>query len=110
LNAEPTYWEADPERIVKIGNRYLREVGVAISDEWFDQIKQGYRCLACFEPQREAFPEKCHMRGCGYKIRKYQADELERHVRNVEMYEPPDELPTEERARRAGIIVPRAIA
>jgi hypothetical protein len=62
------------------------DVEVAVDDDTFERIKAGRICGNCFEPQEEAFPERCEalkipetgeVVGCFYPIRERQLYDLE---------------------------------
>jgi hypothetical protein len=60
------------------------DVEVAVDDETYERIKAGRICANCFEPQEEAFPERCEalklpngeVVGCFYPIREKQLYDL----------------------------------
>lgn len=56
-------------------DRLQRNVQLMLTPEMADQIRSGYRCLRCLEPQSTAFPEVCEgyeALGCSYPIRDRQ--------------------------------------
>jgi hypothetical protein len=68
--------------------RITRDARVMISKEEFRQIATGYMCARCYEPLEEAYPDLCPMPGCGFEIKKYQAEYLERHFQGEEWLGP----------------------
>jgi hypothetical protein len=61
------------------------DVEVAVDDDTYERIRAGRICGNCFEPQEEAFPERCEalklpdgeVVGCFYPIRERQLLDLE---------------------------------
>jgi hypothetical protein len=62
------------------------DVEVAVDKETYERIREGRICGNCFEPQEEAFPERCEalkipgtneVVGCFYPIRERQLLDLE---------------------------------
>ena len=63
----------DPNELVVHNGRVTRGVNKTLTAEAIDQIKSGYRCLMCEEPQvKGAWPEKCSL--CGFPIKAEQMD------------------------------------
>lgn len=96
--------------VVQIGDREVRDEDVIISEEMFEQIRQGYMCIKCFQPFESAFPEECTMPVCKFPVRREQSFELLRmyagHDAEVgcDPFERDDD--PEERAREKGIWLP----
>lgn len=85
---EPTkYFGAEPAEdgtTVRLpdGREFL-DVNIAIDEESVEQIRTGYKCIRCHEPQSEPFPEYCEStlpdgvtRWCNFPIREKQAAEF----------------------------------
>lgn len=81
--AEP----AEDGTIVRLadGRRFL-DVNIIIDEDSVEQIRQGYKCIRCFEPQSEPFPVLCESRApaelggerwCNFPIRAQQREEFE---------------------------------
>lgn len=75
------YLEDDPERVVRIGDRYTRDFIATIPEAWIHRIAQGYMCLNCFQPYTEAYPIICSFPGCNFAVRRCQRAEFERAFR-----------------------------
>lgn len=86
---EPTrYYGAEPSEdgtTVRLpdGREFL-DANVIMDEASIEQIRQGYKCIRCHEPQSEAFPEVCESvlpdgvtRWCNFPIRELQAAEFE---------------------------------
>jgi hypothetical protein len=106
------YYEDDPDRVVIIGGRPLREVKIELPQGLIDRLANGYACLRCLEPLSTAYPDVCPNEWCGYEIKKNQPDDFRACLEEIGLYEPPDDYDYDyrKRAARAGIIVPRSIA
>jgi len=57
--------------------RFMHESRLTLSEEWMEQLFQGYRCAACLERQEEAYPEVCIAPWCDFPIRDEQRARLE---------------------------------
>lgn len=63
--------EDDVEHVlVRSDGQVRRAVHLHMDEESVGRIRAGYVCIHCYEPQHEAFPEKCHV--CGYAMRENQ--------------------------------------
>jgi len=97
----------DPDTIVHIGDRWMRDVIVDIPDEWVRQIKQGYMCLQCFQRFREAWPDVCTMPGCGYPVKAEQPGDFDHQYRGETRYaKPPVQETLEESMAARGVWLP----
>jgi hypothetical protein len=63
------------------------DVKVAVDDDTYARMLAGRVCANCFEPQEEAFPERCtalkhpetgEVLGCGYPIRERQLLDMQK--------------------------------
>ncbi len=64
--------------------RLFRDADVTIPPDQIEQIRVGYRCVRCLEPQSVAFPEICESvlpdgvtPWCSYPIKEKQTEEFE---------------------------------
>jgi hypothetical protein len=59
--------------------RVMRESRITVSQEWIEQMWQGYRCAACLEDVSHLgpFPVKCPNDWCNFPIRAEQRARLE---------------------------------
>lgn len=55
--------------------RILAGVNVAMSDDDVEAIRQGYKCINCWENLDSGWPEECFV--CGFPIRAQQAERFE---------------------------------
>jgi hypothetical protein len=58
------------------GKRLMAGLNIAACTEDVEQVRQGYRCLNCWEPLDEAWPRACFL--CSYPIGKKQAEDFAR--------------------------------
>ena len=58
--------------ILRSDGQVRRAVHLHMDEESVGRMGAGYVCIHCYEPQHEAFPEKCHV--CGYQMRERQAE------------------------------------
>lgn len=58
------------------GKRLMSGLNIAASAEDVEQVRQGYRCLNCWEPLEHAWPRGCPL--CGYAISKQQLEDFAR--------------------------------
>jgi hypothetical protein len=86
------------------------DVDVTVDHETLRRMWQGYQCFRCYQIHKESWPEVCPFPGCGYEMRKEQRADLERNYEgeDTELWKD-DYEPTEERAKRSGIWVPKGI-
>jgi hypothetical protein len=56
--------------------RMMPGLNIAAQDEDVDQVRTGYRCIRCWEPQETAWPRSCFL--CGFPIGKHQAEHFAR--------------------------------
>lgn len=90
-----------------------QDVNLVVSEEIFQQYRQGYRCLKCYGVQSQPFPEECEEPFCSFGIKENQLRYLEAEFQGEEFYGPtPDDVLDEEREReqwtkRSGIYVPK---
>lgn len=80
-----------------------------LTDEEFEQVRQGFRCVVCMEPYNEPFPETCII--CEFPIRERQAEEIERQMQgHVVVEDPADHIDYErenyEKRTESGIYLP----
>lgn len=62
--------------------RVARGNEIVMTEDQFEQIRQGYRCIACLHaPQPQPFPQHCVEPYCRFPMRDQQADELARQMR-----------------------------
>jgi hypothetical protein len=80
--------EDDPETVVIIGNRVMRDAKLTLGPDMVNAIRDGYMCIECFEPQDESFPAVCQASWCAYEIRKNQRADFDRRFRgeDTELY------------------------
>lgn len=80
-------FEPDKEHLVKIGDRYMRDVDVVLPESWIDMIANGAMCVLCYEPFESTWPIKCRM--CGFEVAEKQADVFRaRFAGQVDQYLP----------------------
>jgi len=58
------------------GRRLMSGLNIAARAEDVEQVRQGYRCLNCWEPLEHAWPRACPL--CTYPISEKQADDFAR--------------------------------
>lgn len=58
------------------GRRLMSGLNIAATSEDVEQVRQGYRCLNCWEPLEEGWPRACPL--CTYPIGKQQAQDFAR--------------------------------
>ncbi len=68
--------------IVKIGDRWCRDVVATLPAEWVRQIQAGYMCLNCFQRFPHAYPDTCHL--CGYEVAARQPDDARAEYAGVD--------------------------
>lgn len=56
--------------------RLMPGLNIAACDEDVDQVRTGYRCIRCWEPLENAWPENCPL--CGFPIKEHQAEHFAR--------------------------------
>jgi hypothetical protein len=78
----------DPETVVIIGDRVMRDAQLTLGPEMVQAIREGYLCIECFEPQQEAFPRVCQASWCAYEMKKNQKADFDRRFRgeDTELY------------------------
>lgn len=88
---------------------------VSVTEEHYEQYRQGYRCLTCHHfPQPEPFPKNCAEPYCRYAMRDRQAEDFARQFKGH--YDPwptrraePDEAPAGWAKTDSNIVVPRSL-
>lgn len=84
IDAEQEWWD---------GERWRPDVRFMCDDETLEGIMQGRICMDCFEVQREAWPEVCHLRvgewACGFEIRRLQARYVEENFTGTTVFTGP---------------------
>ena len=103
--------EDAPERWV-INGQPRRGVNIAVTDEQFEQYRQGYRCIRCHGVQPEPFPAECVEPFCKFRIKDDQIRFLESEFRGEHRYGPsPVEVDHEKEdwKPRSGIWLPRSV-
>lgn len=58
------------------GRRLMSGLNIAARSEDVEQVRQGYRCLHCWEPLEHAWPRACPL--CRYPINEKQAEDFAR--------------------------------
>lgn len=58
------------------GRRLMSGLNIAARAEDVEQVRQGYRCLNCWEPLDSAWPRACPL--CSYPINTKQAEDFAR--------------------------------
>jgi hypothetical protein len=58
------------------GKRLLPGLNIAASTEDVEQVRQGYRCINCWEPLENAWPKGCPL--CGFPIADKQSETFAR--------------------------------
>ena len=56
--------------------RMMPGLNIAAQDEDVEQVRQGYRCIRCWEPLDNAWPKACPL--CGFPVASHQAEHFER--------------------------------
>lgn len=64
------------------GKRLLPGLDIAASVEDVEEMRQGYRCINCWEPQSEGWPRACFL--CGYPIGSRQGEEFARRYKGYD--------------------------
>lgn len=126
----PLRWVRDIDHVLTWPDGRTQRIEMPVF-RWSDiqRMRQGYVCANCFEPQEQAFPEKCSVAQCGFPMRERQSEFLARNYReNVRTGEdPPSAQEQMERAqmvwerdmqeaglavspRQSSILVPRGIS
>jgi DNA-directed RNA polymerase subunit RPC12/RpoP len=104
-----------PHAVVRNSNELDREhrrgLHIAVPAENAEEMRQGYRCMTCFEVQETPFPVRCSL--CGYRMSVMQAQEFARQFEGDEDLWPTHETIREDReysreqhafyAREAGV-------
>ena len=57
-----------------------------LSDDEFEQVRAGYRCLHCMEPFETPFPDTCFL--CDYPVKSRQTIDLMREHQGEHRYGP----------------------
>lgn len=107
--------------------REMVDVKVAVDEDTYERMRQGYICANCFEPQEVAFPEVCRAMklpdgtvvGCFYRIRECQLRDMEsKHGAGEEVHigsrvNKADELERlremDEYEERTGLVLPPSV-
>lgn len=58
------------------GKRLMAGLNIAASTQDVEQVRQGHRCINCWEPLEHAWPRACPL--CSFPINKEQADTFAR--------------------------------
>lgn len=66
------------DELFAAGGRLVRGLHVTVTEEQFDELRAGYRCLQCYAAQEHAFPEKCVEPYCNWNLKRDQLRQLER--------------------------------
>ena len=66
----------DPDELIVENGRVYRGVNKTLTREAIDQVKAGYRCLRCEEPQLSPWPAKCSL--CGFPMKTEQTSLFEK--------------------------------
>lgn len=66
VQEDPGVTEAYPD------GRMMPGLNIAAQDEDVEQVRQGYRCIRCWEPLDNAWPKQCPL--CGFPIAEHQAE------------------------------------
>ncbi len=127
---DPTPWHQktpyagvkdDPNELVIENGKVYRGVNKTLTAEAIEQIKTGYRCIRCEEPQMKgAWPERCSL--CGFPIKDKQMELFHKWFKGEEWVgsrinyrEEIDRLDDElerdnwEESPTSGIIIPRSV-
>lgn len=64
--------EDDPDKAELLDGRVTQGLRVAMCDEDVERLRQGYKCINCFEPLDTAFPKACPL--CTYPMKEQQAE------------------------------------
>jgi hypothetical protein len=56
--------------------RLMPGLNVAMVDEDVERMRQGYKCIRCWEPFESAWPRYCNV--CGFPVGKHQAEHFAR--------------------------------
>lgn len=114
--------EDDPDHAEVLDGRVYQGLRVAMSDEDVEAMRQGYKCINCWENLDEAFPKSCPL--CTFPMRAEQAERFSRiyvgyipGLRTGADWEAEaDRLEArkerrafERRAKESGIVVPRRV-
>lgn len=86
-NAEPVVFldavpASDGTTVRLADGREFLDVNMALHDHDIDRIRHGWVCIRCFEPQSQAFPERCETLlpngepACNFPMREMQASEF----------------------------------
>lgn len=99
--------------VYRDGKELKQGLNITVTDDTFDEWKQGYRCAApphgCLAAQREAFPEKCIEPYCNFNLKRDLSSWLEFAYRGeVELWPDRDDYDPEreEFQRRTGVWLP----
>ncbi len=72
----PVAVEHDTSTATHDGTNWRAGYNATFDDETIERFRVGRACLQCWEPQEQAFPDKCSL--CGYPIRHQQAADFAR--------------------------------
>lgn len=68
--------EEDPGVIEVYEGRMLQGLNIAACNEDVEEVRQGYRCINCWEPLDEGWPAACPL--CSFPISTHQAETFAR--------------------------------
>jgi hypothetical protein len=102
--------------------RLTQGFSVAMCDEDVEAMRQGYKCIGCFENLDHAFPKDCPV--CGFPMQAEQAERFARIYKGHKLTrtgvdweaqadrleEQKERRAFEKRAAESGIVVPRGIS
>lgn len=74
------------------------DVEIVLKDSDVDRLRLGYVCMKCLEPHPEAFPTACRV--CGYRMRKFQAEDFAKDFAGVRWLGPTTTVDDEIEAMR----------
>lgn len=95
-----------------VNGRRTWGTNLVVGPEIVEQFRQGWRCLRCYGPQEEAFPDECVEPFCNYKIKDDQLRHFASDFQGEKHYGPsPDEFDDEQEDWKpaSGIWVPKGI-
>lgn len=114
--------ESDPDYAQLLDGRLVEGLRVAMSDEDVEAMRQGYKCINCWENLDNAFPKECPL--CSFPMKTDQAEHFSRiyigHVPGLRtgadweaeadrLEERAERRAFEKRARESGIVVPKLV-
>lgn len=70
--------------IVVTDGKPARALHVTLTPEQFEQMRQGFRCIACFAVQETPFPQKCIEPYCNFNLERDQMTRLQFEDRGEE--------------------------